>query len=169
MKWAMSQDYVAIVTTVIIAEVAVSSLLMHQFLKPFMRVRPAGTPDSPGRTRRRGTGFYVATSFVLVWIGLVGKLTDVEVDLLAWSGTEHPEGTGADPELAEEAFRWASASLWVLVGQGLVQAVMEGVRAALSHAGNEGPSGSGDGDPTSQAHGDPTSQAQGVDGRTPSR
>ncbi|MFE1908464.1 hypothetical protein ACFW96_33120 [Streptomyces gardneri] len=143
----MSMDYVAIMTTVIIAEVAVGSLLMHSFMK--IAFSGGAEDESRGRSQqaqRRRAGFYLKALILIVWFGLAGNLLHVELNMLAWAGQDHPDGTGADPDLAKAAFAWTVRGMWVLAAEGVIRAIIEALRPSTPE---DQPSGGDEGSDSS--------------------
>jgi hypothetical protein len=146
MKWAMSDDYAALITTVILAVLVIGTVQAYTLLKTWgdgvveTTERLRASIDNIVKAGRTGAepptedlakihearesnqvirqkGAALATS--LVWLAICGILVTVQIAVLEWSATHGPEEK--DPELAKLAFGACSASIVILAGEGAMR------------------------------------------------
>ncbi|MGW4759530.1 hypothetical protein [Streptomyces chartreusis] len=143
----MSDDYAAVITTVILAVLAVGSVQTYTLVRRLrdamvewvaeavdarsrvvvaLRAAQPPSPDDlakvdaltrPDAAVRRLTPAYVAS---FVWLAVCGVLVYVQIRVLKWAGTHHPE---KDPDLAELAFYVCTVAVGVLVIEGVIRGV----------------------------------------------
>jgi hypothetical protein len=153
MNWAMSDDYAALITTVILAVLLIGTVQAYTLFKAWGDgvvetiewMRPSiDNIIQAGRTgaeppaedlakidRARESNQAVrqkAAALVafIVWLAICAVLVSVQIAVMEWSATHSPEEKA--PGLARFAFVACSASIVILVMEGVVRVV---VRTAI--------------------------------------
>lgn len=146
MKWAMSDDYAALLTTLIVAVLAVGTIQTYTLMKRWgdtetervrltsqarervleaMRqgqdpgeedLRQAFVPVFNLGMNRKAVPAYVAG---FVWVVVVTTLGAFQVKILRWAAAE---GDPADPQLARKAFYAVSIAIALLLAEGMIRA-----------------------------------------------
>lgn len=146
MKWAMSHDYAAIMTTAILAVLAVGTVQTYTLMKiasdfvtegtqlaaeSWQRcldaVRQGQAPadeDLDKAYSRRFFSYYLAFKPMaayaagFLWSVIVTVLGTLQVKILRWAATEDP---GKEPGLARTAFYCVTAAIILLLAEGLIR------------------------------------------------
>jgi hypothetical protein len=146
MKWAMSDDYAALITTVILAVLLIGTVQAYTLFKAWgdgVLEVTEGIRTSidnivqAGRTgveppaedlakidEARESSHLVrqkVTALVasFVWLAICAVLVAVQIAVLAWSATHSPDDK--DPSLAKFAFVACSVSIVILVAEGALR------------------------------------------------
>lgn len=149
MKWAMSDDYAALITTVILFVLAVGTVQAYTFLKQWAdaaaewarqlaevrsrvldAIRAGDEPEESDMERvgqlaenRPTKGFPPAYIAAGLWLCLCTTLVAVQVKVLLWAATD---GHGKDPHLARQSFFVSCAAMGILTAEGLMRAWLRG-------------------------------------------
>ncbi|MFC8520152.1 hypothetical protein [Streptomyces sp. NPDC057257] len=149
MKWAMSDDYAALITTVILFVLAVGTVQTYTFLKQYAdaaaewarqlaevrsrvlsAIRAGDEPENRDMERvgeltedRPTKGFPPAYIAAGLWLALCTTLVGVQAKVLLWAATD---GHSKDPHLARLSFFVSCAAMGVLTAEGLVRAWLRG-------------------------------------------
>ncbi|MFE9776168.1 hypothetical protein ACFYOV_31830 [Streptomyces sp. NPDC005931] len=151
----MSDDYAALITTIILASLLIGSVQSYSLLRRWADSHLGTTEDGmDARTRalesiRRGEAprpedleaialaaqpVRVLRKTLLplissgVWLAVSAALVWVQVKVLLWSGTHEPP---TDPQLAKQAFYVASGAVVLLVAEGLLRVMAYGASRIL--------------------------------------
>lgn len=151
MKWAMTDDYAALITAIILAVLLIGTVQTYSFMQKWTQTyvsRLRETYEAYGRiaaaveegSEPRPEDLESLRNRVLVvlrivsspaywalglWGATCGWLVWTQIRVLRWAGTHHP---AADPDLAQEAFAVCCFAIGVLVLEGLVRAMLQAVR-----------------------------------------
>ncbi|MPY47108.1 hypothetical protein [Streptomyces acidicola] len=148
----MSDDYAALITTIILAALLIGSVqlasLLRRFVGAFVESAQRGVnaqnsaidaiqreedpePDDleaitvavrPGRVLRKAIP---ALAAAIIWLGICGPLVWILIKVLFWSATHEPQ---TDPQLAKASFYVTAGAVAVLVIEGMVRVVAEALR-----------------------------------------
>ncbi len=151
MKWAMSDDYAALITTVILAVLLIGTVQTYTLLRAWVNsqveavrrgvdahnrvaaaVKDGREPNDEDlqevvKLRRPHHVVLQAWPAVLagaVWLGVCATLVGMQIRVLQWAGTHEP---ATNPALAEKAFYVCSAAIVLLVAEGLVRTLARGI------------------------------------------
>lgn len=158
MKWAMSGDYAALITTVILAALLVGSVQTYALFRRWTSVYVDAARllvDSTNRSRKaiqRGVEpdpadtdaiieiiskprrfLYRSTAAFLavaVWVAVCTTLVVVQIDVLRWAATNQPP---KDPDLARLSFYVAAGAVVLLVAEGVLRVLFQ-AGSSLSQA-----------------------------------
>lgn len=152
MQWAMSHDYAAIISTLIVALLTIGTVQLVSLLKRWsvlMRgfyqegyearhriteaLKAGRSPDPedfeklnvvrPVRWMLRVAMTGAPYVAAAVWAAACVVLLDVQINVLRWAGTHEP---GIDPELARKAFRTVMVCGSLMAAEGLIRACVIG-------------------------------------------
>jgi hypothetical protein len=158
MKWAMSGDYAALITTVILAALLVGSVQTYALFRRWTSVYVDAARllvDSTNRSRKaiqRGDEpdpadtdaiieiiskprrfLYRSTAAFLavaVWVAVCTTLVVVQIEVLRWAATNQPS---KDPDLARLSFYVAAGAVVLLVAEGVLRVLFQ-AGSSLSQA-----------------------------------
>ncbi|MFF6911545.1 hypothetical protein [Streptomyces sp. NPDC012466] len=155
----MSDDYAALITTIILAVLLIGTVQTYTLLRAWTNsyaetaghyveahnrvvaaVTAGNDPDSEdlelisavAAPRRLLLLAWPAVTAGSAWLTVCALLVTVQIKVLLWSATHQPE---TDPQLARWAFYVTSGSVVLLLMEGLVRAALQGlfgVRRSLS-------------------------------------
>jgi len=161
MKWAMSDDYAALISTIIIAALLIGSVQLYtltrtwvsipiqtlqEFLQAMSRataaIRAGNDPAvedlegiasavDPKNAIRKVWPAWVAAA---IWMAVCVLLVTLQIKILLWSAT----GTPKDPDLAKAAFYITAAVVIMLVAEGIIRVFVSDLpkmfKALASHS-----------------------------------
>jgi hypothetical protein len=150
MNWAMSNDYAALITTLIVAVIAVGTIQLYTLMKRWgdvfaeagselvearrrildaMAQGQAPTPDdlnaasmSPRWVLAVSRKSFPPYLAAAIWIGVCGGLVVIQASVLRWTAmADKPKSA----ELAEKSFWVVVAAVVLLIVEGIARALLE--------------------------------------------
>jgi hypothetical protein len=151
MKWAMSDDYAALITTIILAVLLIGTVQTYSLLRAWTNsyaeiarryveawnragdaARNGSDPDDEdleqisivATPRRLLLLAWPAMAAGVAWLSICALLVILQIKVLLWSATHEP---ARDPQLAKWTFYATSGSVVLLLIEGLARAVLQGI------------------------------------------